>query len=217
MTQSTSSRDEADLAYLKRLAIAGSGQPAPFLLLIAVFGGAYGFALLAILTAFLIEGPPQSGTPVTGPISNLVGSWGIIGSHLVFFGAVAWTIWRTLGPNRVRLSRSATATWSGSFIALVATFVVFHLITRNEAAPDVTKIAQVIWPVVLILWGAAWWTTAIASDRRWLIAVAIGSFGAAAALAWVGTASLAALVVMCASLILLAFAPAIILMRETLR
>ena len=70
---------------------------------------------------------------------------------------------------------------------------------------------------MLILWGAAWWTTAIASDRRWLIAVAIGSFGAAAALAWVGTASLAALVVMCASLILLAFAPAVILMRETRR
>ncbi|WP_295192595.1 hypothetical protein [uncultured Brevundimonas sp.] len=217
MTQSTSSSSSADLAYLKRLAVAGSGQPAPFLLLIAVFGGAYGFALLAILTAFMIEGLPQPGAPVTGPISTFVGSSGIIGSHLVFFGAVAWTIWRTLGPNRVRLSRSATATWSASFIALVATVVVFHLVTRNEAAPDATKIAQVIWPVVLILWGAAWWTTAIASDRRWLIAIAIGSFGAAAALAWVGTASLAALVVMCASLILLAFAPAIILMREMRR
>ncbi len=217
MTHSSSSRDEADLVYLKRLAIAGRGQPAPFLLLIAVFRGAYGFALLAILTAFMIEGPPQSGTPVTGPISNFVGSWGIISSHLIFFATVAWKIWRTLGPERVRLSRSATATWSGSFIALVATFVVFHLVTRNEAAPDATKIAQVIWPVVLILWGAAWWTTAVASDRRWLIAVAIGSFGAAAALAWVGTASLAALVVMCASLILLAFAPAMIPMRETRR
>lgn len=159
MTHSSSSRDEADLAYLKRLAEAGRGQPAPFLLLIAVFGGAYGFALLAILTAFIIEGLPQPGTPVTGPISNFMGSWVIIGSHLVFFATVAWTIWRTLGPNRVRLSRSATATWSASLIALVATFVIFHLVTRNEAAPDATKIAQVIWPVVLILWGAAWWTT----------------------------------------------------------
>lgn len=211
------SRPDDDLAYLKRLAVAGRGEPAPFLLLIAVFGGAYGFGLLAILTAFLIEGLPQPGSTVTGPISNFLGAWVIIASHLAVFGTVVWTVWRTVGPNRIRLNRTASATWSASFVALVMTLIVFRLFTRNEPLSDIVHTNQIIGSVVLILWGAAWWITALASDRRWLLFVAFGSFFAAAGLSWVGMGSLAALPIICGSLIFLAFVPAVILMRERLR
>ncbi len=212
-----SRQDDGDLAYLKRLALAGRGEPAPFLLLIAVFGGAYGFALLSILTAFMIEGLPKPGSPVEGPISNFVGRWAIITSHLAFFGAVLWTAWRTIGPNRIRLSRTASATWSASFAALVVTYVVFRMFTRDEPLTNVIHTNQIMVSVVLILWGAAWWITALSGDRRWLILVAIGSFAAAVALAWLGLGSLTALSILCASLIFLAFVPAVILMREKRR
>lgn len=217
MTDVPSRRDHDDLAYLKRLAVAGRGEPAPFLLLIAVFGGAYGFALLAILGAFMIEGLPSAGSPVEGPISNFVGRWAIITSHLAFVATLVWTVWRTIGPNRVRLSRTASATWSASFIALVVTYVVFRLYTRDEPLTDAVHTSPIMLSVVLILWGAAWWITALSSDRRWLFLVAIGSFSAAGALAWAGIGSLTALPIICASLILLAFVPALILMREKRR
>lgn len=217
MTDAPSRQNDDDLAYLKQLAVAGRGEPAPFLLLIAVFGGAYGFALLAILAGFMIEGLPRPGSPVEGPISNFVGRWAIITSHLAFFGTLIWTAWRTLGPNRVRLSRTASATWSASFVALVVTYIVFRLYTRDEPLTDTVHTSPIMLSVVLILWGAAWWITAMSSDRRWLFLVAIASFAAAAALAWTGIGSLAGLPIICASLIFLAFVPAMVLMREKRR
>lgn len=203
----------ADLAYLKRLAAAGRGEPAPFLLLMAVFGGAYGFGLLAVLIAFLIEGPPQPGTAAPGPISNFLGAWVFIAAHLTFLAALVWTAWRTIGPSRTRLNRTASATWSASFIALVVIVAALRLFTRDEPFTDAVFTAQFLGPILLVLWGSAWWITAITSDRRWLLLVAAGSYSAAVALAWIGQ-TLLALPIMCACLIGLAFLPAVLLMRE---
>ena len=211
------SRHDDDLAYLKRLAVAGRGEPAPFLLLIAVFGGAYGFALLAILAGVMIEGLPKPGSPVEGPISNFVGRWAIITSHLAFFGTLIWTAWRTLGPNRVRLSRTASATWSASFVALIVTYIVFRIYTRDEPFTDAVHTSPVMLSIILVLWGAAWWITALSSDRRWLFLVAVGSFAAAGGLAWSRLESPIALPIICASLIFLAFVPAVLLIREKRR
>lgn len=208
----TTRSDESDLAYLKRLAQAGRGEPAPFLLLMAVFGGVYGFLLLALILAFLIEGVPTPGAPPTGPISSFLGRWSFVIAHLVFLAAVGWTIWRTIGPCRVRLNRAASAIWSAAFIGLVTTWLAVSLFTRHEPASDEVYAAHLTGPILLTLWGCAWWATAIANDRRWLLTVAAGSFAAAIGLAWVGN-SVMALPVMCASLILLAFAPAMVLMR----
>lgn len=202
---------ENDLAYLKRLATAGRGEPAPFLLLMAVFGGVYGFALLSVIVAFLLEGVPTTSGDV-GPISNFLGRWVFIASHLAFLLALLWTVWRTLGPRRVRLNRAASAIWSGAFIALITTYAAALLFTRNEPPSDAVYAIHFVGPVLLILWGSAWWATAIASDRRWLLGVAAGSFGAAVALAWVAN-TLWALPIMCGCLLLLAFMPAILLMR----
>lgn len=203
--------DESDLAYLKRLALAGRGEPAPFLLLMAVFGGVYGFTLLALILAFLVEGTPGSGRHPAGPASSFLGQWAFVSAHLVFLAAVGWTIWRTIGPRRIGLNRAASAIWSAAFIGLVTTWIAVSLFTRNEPPSDVVYAAHLTGPILLTLWGCAWWATAIASDRRWLLTVAVGSFAAAVALAWVGN-TIMALPIMCACLILLAFAPAMLLM-----
>jgi len=205
--------DESDLAYLKRLAVAGRGEPAPFLLLMAVFGGVYGVALLIVILTFMIQGMPGQGAQPPGPVSDFLGRWLFVVAHLVFLAAVGWTIWRTIGPKRIRLNRAASAIWSGAFVGLVTTYAAILLFTRNEPPSDVVYAVHFLGPLLLVLWGCAWWATAIASDRRWLLAVAIGSFAAAVALAGVSN-SIAARPVICACLILLAFLPAILLMRE---
>lgn len=203
--------DEGDLAYLKRLAAAGRGEPAPFLLLMAVFGGVYGFALLSVIVAFTVEGPP---TPHAnpGPISEFLGRWVFVAAHLAFLVALLWTIWRTIGPHRVRLNRAASAIWSAAFIALVTLYASAVLFTRNEPPSDAVYAVHFVGPVLLVLWGSAWWATAIASDRRWLLVVAVSSFAAAIALAYGGN-TLWALPIMCGCLLLLAFLPAVLLMR----
>ncbi|MFC5343078.1 hypothetical protein ACETK8_18305 [Brevundimonas staleyi] len=209
----TSPSDESDLAYLKRLARAGRGEPAPFLLLMAVFGGGYGFAMLAVMVGLAVDGLPVPGEAYQpSPLIQFL-NLGIFAAHLAFLGTFIWTVWRTLGPNRIRLSRAATATWSAAFIAMVTTAVSFSTFTRDQLPTDNVYAIYMMGPVLLVLWGSAWWVTAILNDRRWLLLVAISSFGAAVAMAVIGNTP-PILPATCACLLLLAFLPAVILMRE---
>lgn len=207
--------DESDLAYLKRLASAGRGEPAPFLLLMAVFGGAYGLAFVGVsLQAALDPGGLRPGADPS-LLSGIL-RWSFVAAHLVFVSAAVWTGWRTLGPNPVRLSRAASATWSAAFLGLIATVISFSVFTRGQLPTDSLYAAYMKPPVLLVLWGCAWWVMAILSDRRWLLLVALGSFGAAIAMAAVGnTAPILPLAAAC--LLLLAFLPAIVLMRQSAR
>lgn len=214
MSDTSSSHAETDIAYLKRLAVAGRGEPAPFLMLMAVFGGAYGFVILAIWLGLLVEGLPQAveGRQGAGPIVQAL-NLGILAAHLAFLAALVWTVWRTLGPNRIRLSRAATATWSAAFIAMVTTVAGFRIFTQDQLPTDAVYAAYMMPPVLLTLWGCAWWVTAILNDRRWLLLVAVGSFAAAIGLAAIGNAP-GLLPAASACLLLLAFLPAVILMCQ---
>lgn len=213
----TAAQDESDIAYLKRLAVAGRGEPAPFLLLMAVFGGGYGFAMLAVIIGLAIEGAPDParGPATVGPLVQWL-NLGIFAAHLAFLAALIWTIWRTLGPNRIKLSRAATATWSAAFVAMVTTVISFRVFTQGQLPTDAVYAAYLMPPVLLMLWGVAWWVTAILNDRRWLLLVAIASFGAAIGMAIIGN-SPALLPASAACLLLLAFLPAVILMRQRVR
>ena len=216
-TTPTPSSDESDIAYLKRLAVAGRGEPAPFLLLMAVFGGAYGGLLLLLMIGFLVEGwpDPALGRYTPGPVV-LIANGGIIAAHLAFLVTLIWTAWRTLGPNRIRLNRTASATWTAAFIGLVTVFVAIRLFAEGEPPSDVVYSAHLLGPVLLVLWGSAWWVTAMTSDRPWLLAVAIGSYAAAVAMASVAN-TMMELPIICACLLLLAFVPAVVLMRQRAR
>jgi len=206
--------DESDLAYLKRLASAGRGEPAPFLLLMAVFGGGYGFVLLALFVLGSID-PSSMLNPTRSPVVIAL-NWALLACHALFALTLLWTAWRTLGPRRIKLSRSASATWSAAFVALVVIFVAFRLYTADEPSSDQTYTTYMMPPVLLVLWGCAWWVTALLNERRWLLLIALGSFAAAIAMAAVGNTP-GFLPLSAACLILLAFVPAVALMVERKR
>lgn len=197
-----------DLAYLKRLAMAGRGEPAPFLLLMAVFGLGYGLTALLLYVSLTVEGLGRSGG--LGLLGKTAGGL-LLASHLAFLLSLLWTGWRTLGPGSRPLNRAASAVWTAAFIGLVVTLVGIRLFARDEPPSDAVYSVHFVGPVLLVLWGCAWFVTAILSERRWLLSVAAGSFVASLAMAWTQNTT-AVLAVGAASLLLLAFAPAMVLM-----
>lgn len=205
------SADAGDVAYLKRLAQAGRGAPAPFLMLMAVFGGAYGLwatiTCSAVLFSFLISDETPA---VRGP-ATVISAWSFSVANLVFVGALGWTLWQTLGPRRKPVSRSAAAIWSSAFIGLLV--VMGATFASGWATSHVVFNAGALPSILLILWGCAWWATAIVSDRQWLLIVAVGSFVAAVALPTLGQ-SFWGFPILAACLVFLAFTPAVLLMRE---
>lgn len=214
MSNTSPANAAADLAYLKRLAAAGRGEPAPFLLLMAVFGGAYGGVLLSLFALHALE-PNWMHAETRGPLFEIF-RWSFVLAHGLFLLTALWTAWRTLGPKRVKLSRSASAIWSAVFVALVVVVAAFRIYSRSEPATDQIYTTYMMPPVLLVLWGCAWWVTAIMSQRRWLFAVAVGSFIGAMAMAVVGNSPpILPLAAVC--LLLLACLPAIVLMLERRR
>lgn len=198
----------ADLAYLKRLAQSGRGEPAPFLLLMAVFGLGYGLAVLLIWLSFVLE-YPRLGEGL-GPLGRVAGGV-LLASHAAFLATVLWTGWRTLGPRRRPLNRAASAVWSAAFIGLVVVLVGIRLFARNEPPSDAVYSIHFVGPVLLVLWGCAWFVTAATTERRWLFLIAFGSFVASLGMAWTQNTP-AVMGVGAASLLLLAFVPAVCLM-----
>ena len=204
----TDTSTSADLSYLKRIAHAGRGRAAPFLPIMAVFGAAYGVCFLLIYASIVIDGADDRGG-VFYPWVHYIPAV----AHLAFVIMAFWTAWRTLASRGRGLSRSATAAWSAAFVAFVTVIGAFLLYARAEPASDVVYTAYMLPPMILALWGAAWWATALMTDRRWLLIVAIASFGAALAAAAIGN-SLQLLLLVGVCLIVLAFVPAVLLMRE---
>lgn len=206
------SPEESDIAYLKRLALAGRGEPAPFLLLMAVFGAAYGAAFLLIATVLHVRGPDVFGTTDPQPVIQVIAASPFV-AHIFFVVALIWTGWRTFGPRKAKLSRSAVAIWSAAFIALVTVVFAFNVYTAGEPSTDHIYTAYMLPPMLLVLWGCAWWATAILSDRRWLLVFSIASFGGAIAVAVIGNRP-PLLFASAACLLGLAFLPAVLLMRK---
>lgn len=215
MTQTTEippASAESDLAYLKRMASAGRGAPAPFLVLMAAFGGCFGLSFLSIGLLIEIHGAEGFMTRDPGILFRIAGATPLVAQG-VFVLALLWTAWRTFGPNRVKLSRVAVAVWSAAFIALVTVMVAFNIYMKGEPPTDLLYTAYMMPPVLLVLWGCAWWVTAILGERRWLLVVAVASFLAAVGMAVIGNTP-PFLLASAACLLGLAFLPAVLLMRE---
>lgn len=198
----------ADLAYLKRLAQSGRGEPAPFLLLMAVFGLGYGLAALLFWLSLLLE-YPQRGASL-GLLADLGGGVLLV-SHAAFLLTALWTGWRMFGFRRRALNRAASAVWSAAFIGLLVVVVGIRLFARDEPPSDAVYSIHFVGPVLLVLWGCAWFVTAAVTERRRLFVIAFGSFAASLGMAWTQNTP-AAIGVAAASLLLLAFVPAVGLM-----
>jgi hypothetical protein len=177
-----------------------------------VFGGAFGLSFLAIGLLIHFVGTEAVTTPNQALPITIAASTPLV-AQAVFGVALLWTAWRTFGPNRVRVSRAATAVWSAAFVALVTVVAVFHVYTQGEPPTDQVYTAYMMPPVLLVLWGCAWWVTAILNERRWLLIIAVASFIAAVIMARIGNTP-PLLLGTAACLLLLAFLPAVLLMRE---
>jgi hypothetical protein len=203
MHESTAS---ADLSYLKRLAQAGRGGPAPFLPLMAVFGLAYGLCLLLIYGSLVIDGTPDGGG-IFYPWSH----YAPLAAHIAFLLTAAWTLWRLISSRGRGLSRTASAAWSGAFFSLVTIFAALRLYTQHEPPSDAVYTGLFLPSILLTLWGAAWWVSALSTDKRFLLIVAVSSFAAAIAAAIIGNTT-ELLLLAALSLLTLAFVPAAYLM-----
>lgn len=210
-TPSTHGSTGADIAFLKRMALEGRGEPAPALVLMAVFGLAFG---LVVLGLYIQIATAEGGTPFgqSGPW-RWFNHYAIPTALLAFLVALGWTCWRSFAADRKPLNRGALAAWSGAFIGLVITVFAVRIFTRNELPTDVVYGVYVLPPILLILWGVAWWTTSVVSRRPWLMTVALASWAMAVLAAWVGN-SLLLLAVGAASLLGLAFLPALVLLAQ---
>ena len=208
--------DVADLAYLKQLAVAGRGRPAPAVPLMAVFGGGYGLGELVVWgeqVAF------NNGAFFTGPapgVWNIVNGVLFIGAHLAFLLTLAWTLWRVVRTRGAGMNRGAAAAWTAAFAGLVITLASVWLIGREpyQGRPD--NVGHMTPVIVLILWGCAWWVTSVVTGRRWLglVAVASGVMALlAAALMDTGWLKL----ISASSLLGLAFLPAVVLLWQARR
>jgi hypothetical protein len=207
-THSDTHSDESDLAYLKRLVVAGRGEPAPFLMLMAVFGGVYGLYALVIGALVLFE-EARGQTPWPDGASHLLAPWAFLFANTGFLAAAAWTMWQTFGPRRIAISRAASGIWSAAFMAAIA---LVAAVTTSAGNLHPMVLPEALPSALLVLWGSAWWATAIVSDRRWLLAVAVGSFAGAVALPAMVPGNWG-LPILAACLLGLAFLPAVLLMR----
>ena len=209
LTAKSPAEARADVAFLKRMALAGRGEPAPALILMAVFGLAFGLVFLGFYVQLITAQGPQPFVR-SGPWAWFNQS-AIPAAGLAFLVALSWTGWRSFARDRRPLNRGALAAWSGAFCGLVISVTAVRIFTRFEPGTDAVYGVYLIPPIMLVLWGVAWWTTAIVSRRPWLIGVALASWAMAVAAAWAGN-SLTLMAVAAVSLLGLAFAPAVILM-----
>ena len=201
---------ESDLSYLRRLISAGRGEPAPLLLLMAVFGGGYGLAAASLYCLNLFQ-PGWIEAGHRGAWFEVF-RWSLLAAHVAFIGTLGWTIWLGLRGRHAPLNRAASAIWTSALIGFVTAVAAAAIFARSEPSSDAVYSIYLLGPFLLVLWGCAWWATAFATDRPWLVSVALGSFVAAGVSAFAGN-SLEAVLVAAASLWLLAFVPAIALMR----
>lgn len=204
---------QEDVGFLKRLARAGQGEPAPLAWLLAVFGLIYGFnsllkaGLIVVVQAHQMS--VQEFNAVTVPISYA--------GHAIFVLALiaaGFQMWLTR-DRRPKVSAVAGAAWAAVFVGLIVSIVcmvvldthglrIFHF--RNflltfGALPS----------IALVLYGVAWWVAAAATRHRWALGVAFARL--ACAIAWAGAIQTFAMmnIIPGVTLLALAFIPGLLL------
>lgn len=216
MTDNLPSSAAADLAYLKSVAAAGRGRPAPAVPLMAVFGGGFGLGELVVwFEQVAFNGGEFFDGPAPG-VWDTVNGVLFIGAHLAFLLTLLWTGWRVLQTRGAGMNRGAAAAWTAAFAGLMVTVASVWLIGRAPYQGHPDTVGHLAPTVVLTLWGCAWWVTSIVTGRRWLGLVAVSSgVMALLAAALVDTGWLK--LISASSLLGLAFLPAVMLLWQARR
>ena len=201
MTEQNMQSLRDDLAYLR--ALAAEGQQAPLMGggILAAAGGVFGLASLAhwAVVAGVLHIPGWA----------LMAIW--LTATAVFMVALfaLKAHYKTRPGAQTSTNRAAGSAWMGVGFACFALFVAFFLASYQTG---LWQIMNLFAPVILSLYGAAWTVAAQMTRRRWIWALAMGSFAAA-----ILTAGLVGrpeqYLAYAASLVLLAFVPGVIAMR----
>lgn len=192
MTDTAPADHDADLAFLKRMALAGQGRPAPLAGLMTVFGLAYGlmFTVQYGLTRILLS----AGDGMAVALNQMIAGLSLL-AHAAVLAAMIWSGWSVF-RRRSLMNRAAA-----------------HLFGARNPPEFGFHHLGLLPSVLLALWGAAWLTVGVATRRRWAQATGAASFGAAI-LAALFANTLELFLVAGASLFLLAFLPGLMLMRR---
>lgn len=188
-----------DIAFMRALAEDGREGPMVGGSILVLFGVVYAGA--SLLTSYAI-GTGLARQPLFFPI--------------VWFGATALAMAVLLAmklrqPRKVGATRAAGLAWAAAawtICAIIASLMLIGLRTGDW------NIMEAMAPVVLAIYGGAWFIAGQVSSQKWLNLVAFGAFIIAGVNAWFVTDPTNMFLVYAASLIALLVAPGVVLMRQ---
>ena len=199
MTDQSSIRD--DIAFLKGLAEEGRQGPMIGGSVLVASGLLFGSASLAIWVALTQGAKPQGGVMWVWPAAA------------VLFFAYLFVFLR--GVPRVNAASQATGiAWSGAGWAMFTVVASLMLIATRAQAWEV---AAAISPMILALYGCAWFVAGRIYRSLWVTLVAFASFGMALVNAWYATEGATGYLIYGVTLYLLAALPGFVLVRQASR
>jgi len=188
-----------DIAFMRALAEDGREGPMVGGSILVLFGVVYAGA--SLFTSYAI-GTGLAREPLFFPI--------------VWFGATALAMAVLLAmklrqPRKVGAARAAGLAWAAAgwtICAIIASLMLIGIRTGNWS------VMEVMGPVVLAIYGGAWFIAGKVSTQKWLNVVAFGAFLMAGLNAWFVTDPANMFLIYAASLIALLVAPGVVLMRQ---
>jgi len=188
---------KADLAYMKSLAVEGQNLPLSGGIVLFLAGLIFGTA--ALVHYALIE------TATFLPLAI----WGVWGGALLIF-AVASVVGMSGRATSGVKNRVTGSVWRAVGTAVLIMIAVLALAMYRL---DTSIFTVIIAPLVLILYGVAWWVVASLVALREFVGVAIGCFVGALQLAWF-SGSAEQILIYALSLWLLVALPGWLMMRR---
>jgi len=202
MTHEQAQSLKDDIAYMRALAEEGRKTPLLGGAILVTAGLVFGLASVAhwaVVADVLDVG-----------MEVLAGIW--LAAMVVFIGALVVLNAKLARKPGARspANRAAGAAWGavgGAVFVLAVSMGFVAWRTQSDVA------AYLFPSVILALYGTGWAVSATMSERRWMRTVAIGSWIGAPAVAWL-TGSPTQYLAYAAALILFAFVPGLVMMRE---
>lgn len=198
--QATNLRD--DIAFMRSLAEEGRQGPMLGGSIMLASGLLFGTASL-VIWAGLRQGLSAD--------SGLMWAWAVAGA---LFALVLFGFLRRVGGGAGGASRAAGIAWSGAGWAMSTVVLSLLLIA---AKTQLWQVAAAISPMILALYGCAWFVAGRIYKRVWVTAVAFASFAMALVNAWYVTEGATGYLIYGLTLYFLAALPGFVMLRQARR
>lgn len=188
-----------DIAFLRSLAEEGRSGSMVGGSILVLFGGLY--AAASVFTWYAIQ-TGLARKPLFFPIV-----W--FGATLVALAALAFM--KVGQPRKGGASRAAGLAWAAAGWTIFAIMMSFTLIGYHTGS---WMVMQAVAPVIVSIYGGAWFLAAQVTGQRWLNLVAFGSFVMAAVNAWFVADPATMFLIYAATLLGLLAGPGLVIMRQ---